>query len=137
VTQPEICDFVANGLIRLLHTILCWDENSPNREVLPMVYVPPFRHSPDLEGLTLPRGVARKIFWTHLFPLLEKEGKFEANRPILYPQSRGMLIEIVFALIENDSDQFLSLLEDLDELVPVYPDEDGNVLFIVLLETEH
>lgn len=39
-----------------------------------------------------------------------------------------MLIEIIFALIREDPTELFWLLEDLNELVPVFPDEDGELI---------
>jgi hypothetical protein len=42
-----------------------------------------------------------------------------------------MLIDIVFALIKDDDDQLMMLLQDLDRLVPFHGDaeDDGECLF--------
>ncbi|KAK3937263.1 ubiquitin carboxyl-terminal hydrolase 34, partial [Diplogelasinospora grovesii] len=106
VTQPDLVDHAAYSLIQLIHSILCWDEYPAPRELL---------HFKDM---------ARKIFWRHLFPRIAKDGKAAATRPILHSQSRVMLIEIIFSLIGEDRKQLMWLIEDLNELVPVYPDED-------------
>ncbi|KAK3333232.1 hypothetical protein B0T19DRAFT_354656 [Cercophora scortea] len=102
VTQPDMIDHVANGLIRLLHAILCGQDTSARREIRP------------------PRGITRKIFWKFLYPSIEAVANSDSSRPILNTQGRTMLIEIAFSLIEDDTDEFNNLLEDLDELVPVY-----------------
>jgi ubiquitin carboxyl-terminal hydrolase 34 len=71
------------------------------------------------------RGAARKIFWKHLFPPFVKNGKSD-SRPILQTQTRGLLIEIIFTLIGGDSTQFMWLLQDLNELLPLFPEEEGE-----------
>ncbi|KAK3357400.1 hypothetical protein B0T25DRAFT_452553 [Lasiosphaeria hispida] len=107
LTHPEVTDVVAMTLIRLLHSILSTEEFPAPRDIFPAA------------------GVARKIFWKHLFPPFENENRSgELIRPIINAESRSMLIEIIFALIEDDSTQLTWLLEDLNELVPVYPEED-------------
>ncbi|KAK4456144.1 ubiquitin carboxyl-terminal hydrolase 34 [Podospora aff. communis PSN243] len=105
VTQPDIIDLVASFLARLLHSILCVKGSSLRQELTP------------------PRGVAREIFWKHLFPPFIREGKSD-SRPILQTQTRGLLIEVIFSLIEGDSTQLVWLLEDLNELLPLFPEEE-------------
>jgi hypothetical protein len=82
--------------------------------------------------LTKIRGIARKLFWKHLFPPFEKQGGREvvpeARHPILYPVSRAKLIDIMFSLIGEDWSQLIYLLRDLDELVPFDNDEDGRLI---------
>ncbi|KAK3692278.1 hypothetical protein B0T22DRAFT_9213 [Podospora appendiculata] len=104
VTQPDMIDHVANGLIRLLHAILCGEDTSARREIL------------------LPGGIARQIFWRFLYPSTEAVAISESSRPILNPQGRTMLIDIVFSLVEDDPSELTHLMEDLAELVPVYPE---------------
>lgn len=35
-------------------------------------------------------------------------------------------MEIIFTLIKNDPTQFMWLFQDMDDLVPVYPDPEGE-----------
>ncbi|KAK3380099.1 hypothetical protein B0T24DRAFT_519847 [Lasiosphaeria ovina] len=106
LTQPDIVDHVASSLIQLLHTIVCSSEQTRNWNA------------------KASSGLARQIFWKHLFPPVDAEAKSEPIRPVLNPQSRIMLTQIMFGLIDGDSPQTMWLLEDLDELVPVFPDEE-------------
>ncbi|KAL2018794.1 hypothetical protein VTK56DRAFT_352 [Thermocarpiscus australiensis] len=102
-TKPDNLDVVAASLIRLLHATVCGSSQAVRQDILP------------------PSGVARKIFWKHLFPPREdKAREYEPCRPIVCPQTRGLLLEIVFSLVEDDPAQFMWLLEDMYELVPVY-----------------
>ncbi|KAK3313841.1 hypothetical protein B0H66DRAFT_483418 [Apodospora peruviana] len=106
LTQPDRIDRGAHALIRLLHTILCSEQYPAHREMLPIT------------------DVARKIFWKHLFPPFTKDSGTEPSRPILSSDSRMLLIQIIGSLVEDDPTQILRLLEDLDELVPVFPEEE-------------
>ena len=40
-----------------------------------------------------------------------------------------MLMEIILALVGDDPTQVYWLMEDLNELVPVFPDEEGGLLY--------
>jgi len=46
-------------------------------------------------------------------------------KPILSQDTRSKLINIIFFLIGNDYFQIMDLLEDFNELVPVFSDLDG------------
>ncbi|GAB1320503.1 USP domain-containing protein [Madurella fahalii] len=108
-TKPDNVDFVASSLIRLLHSLICGSSRTVRREILP------------------PSGVARKLFWKHLFPDPDdKARELEPSEPIVFPETRGLLLEIIFSLVEDDPTQFMWLLEDLDRLVPVYPNSEGD-----------
>ena len=48
-------------------------------------------------------------------------------QPIISPQTRGFLLEIVFSLVEDDPTQFIWLLQDMAQLVPIYPNQDGEI----------
>jgi ubiquitin carboxyl-terminal hydrolase 34 len=52
------------------------------------------------------------------------------SRPILQTQSRGLLIDVIFSLVDGDSTQLMWLLEDLNELLPLFPEEEGRYLLI-------
>ncbi|KAL1842744.1 hypothetical protein VTJ49DRAFT_4382 [Mycothermus thermophilus] len=110
LTKPEETDFTAVSLIQLLYTVIGANEDKPvNPAVLP------------------PRGVARKLFWKHLYPRREdKPVDAPSSRPIANTQTRGLLIEVIFAVVKNDPTQYMWLLEDLDDLVPVYQNQDGD-----------
>ncbi len=72
------------------------------------------------------RGVGRKIFWKHLFPPREDAAReFGPSRPIACPQTRGWLMELIFTLVKDDPTQLMWLLEDMDDMVPVYPAQEG------------
>jgi ubiquitin carboxyl-terminal hydrolase 34 len=93
----------------------------------------------EISDLDVCRGAARRLFWKHLFPPFEREetadltaGSVGSSRPILYHQSRALLIEIVFALIGDDSRQLYWLLQDLDDLVPFDDDDDGRSALVRL-----
>ncbi|KAK0645991.1 hypothetical protein B0T16DRAFT_412380 [Cercophora newfieldiana] len=105
VTQPDMIDHVASFLTRLLHSVLC-AKGSPLRQEI----------NPE-------RGIARRIFWKHLFPQFGRPAKFD-SRPILQSQTRGMLIDVIFSLIEGDSTQLMWLVHDLNDLLPLFPEED-------------
>ncbi|KAK0630801.1 hypothetical protein B0T17DRAFT_231975 [Bombardia bombarda] len=105
VTKPGIVDRAVTGLIRLLHGIICSHDIPGHQQ----------------EMLRL-KGVARKIFWKHLYPPMD--GRLAPSRPILSQDGRTMLFEMIFSLVEGDQDQIEMLLEDLNELVPVYPEEE-------------
>ncbi|KAM7201757.1 ubiquitin carboxyl-terminal hydrolase 34 [Naviculisporaceae sp. PSN 640] len=104
LTQPEKVDQVAAGLTGLLHKMLCDDNltRAARDEMQPA------------------EGMARKLFWKHLFPDTPG-GRSGPNRPILTAKTREQLVDIMMSLIGEDSKQLLALLEDLNDLVPVYP----------------
>ncbi|KAL2271630.1 hypothetical protein VTJ83DRAFT_1001 [Remersonia thermophila] len=110
LTKPDEVDFTALLLIRLLHALIGANEDEPiNPAVLP------------------PRGVARKLFWRHLYPRREDRPiDAPSSRPIANTQTRGLLIEVILAVVKNDPTQYMWLLEDLDDLVPVYQNQDGD-----------
>ncbi|KAL2259798.1 hypothetical protein VTK26DRAFT_6391 [Humicola hyalothermophila] len=106
-TKPDDADIVAFGLIRLLHAIVCGTSQAVRRGIAPA------------------SGIARRIFWTHLFPPPEgKAPESSLHKPIVSSQTRGFLLDIVFSLVEDDPTQFMWLLEDMAQLVPVCPNQD-------------
>ena len=109
LTQPEYTDEVAAGLVKLLQAIMCGDARPTAQEVQPS------------------RGLARKLFWKHLFP--DPSIGAGLGRPILTTRTRTTLLEIMMNLIEGDQKQISYLIADLNELVPVYPDEEGTADF--------
>lgn len=96
----------------------------------PEILPPRFVAAPYVLGYATPdscSGVARRLFWKHLFPDPdEKARELEPSEPIVFPETRGLLLEIIFSLVEDDPTQFMWLLEDLDRLVPVYPNSEGE-----------
>ncbi|KAK3295943.1 uncharacterized protein B0H64DRAFT_417531 [Chaetomium fimeti] len=106
LTRPDEVDLVAAGLVRLLHAIVCNHSGRAGRDILPA------------------RGIARKVFWKHLFPLREEVTGECHNRPIACPQTRGQLMEIIFRLVKDDPTQYMWLLEDMHDLVPVFPNQE-------------
>jgi hypothetical protein len=68
------------------------------------------------------------LFWKHLFPPFENDDTQEPMKPILLHNSRVALIQIIFALVDEDPSQTTWLLEDLNELVPFYIEGDGKLL---------
>ncbi len=83
--------------------------------------------SHETSDLTLCRGIGRKIFWKHLFPPRGVETRESGpNRAIACPQTRSWLMEIIFTLVKDDPTQLMWLLEDMDELVPVSPTQEGE-----------
>ncbi|KAL1852073.1 hypothetical protein VTK73DRAFT_9286 [Phialemonium thermophilum] len=116
VTQPDTVDVVANGLVRLLHCLLCSEEHALSPESLP---------GP---------GFARKLFWKHLFPPFEQSRTVGTVQPIVTSMTRGMLIDIIIALTRDDAAQFRRLIDDLDELVPFFHDDEGGCYAYELLQ---
>jgi ubiquitin carboxyl-terminal hydrolase 34 len=127
-TKPENVDVVVFGLIRLLHAIVCGSRQAVRREILPGRFVSLQLVSPSTKDESnFGSGVARKIFWTHLFPPRDERVRdFEPSQPIVSPQTRGLLLEVIFSLVEDDPTQFMWLLQDMSELVPVYPNQEGE-----------
>ncbi|KAK4123811.1 hypothetical protein N657DRAFT_680934 [Parathielavia appendiculata] len=109
LTRPAEIDVVAAGFIRLLHYITCTISERIGRDILPV------------------SGVGRRIFWKHLFPRREDGARRVGHaRPIACPQTRGWLMEIIFTLVKDDPTQFMWLLEDMGDLVPVYSEQEGD-----------
>ncbi len=83
-------------------------------------------------------GVVRRLFWKHLFPAFEKGDSSRSttndHRPLLFSTARGMLIEVLFALVGEDRRQVHSLIHDLDDLVPFDYDEEGMLARPLLYE---
>ncbi|KAJ9131667.1 Ubiquitin carboxyl-terminal hydrolase 34 [Pleurostoma richardsiae] len=113
VTQPELVDLAAFGLIRLLHCILCSAGHMVPAELLPE------------------RGFARKLFWKHLFPPPAEEAHAADTGTVLHNHSRGMLIDIISTLVDQDEEQLTYLFEDLNRLVPyeVADDDEDPYLY--------
>lgn len=111
LTQPERVDKVAVGLTSLLHELLC----STSGDRLTREQIQPSE------------WMARKIFWKHLFP--GPSGTSGPKRPILTTSTRAQLMGIMLSLIGHDSTQVSALLEDLNDLVPVYEQEEGAGIF--------
>ncbi|KAK4140337.1 uncharacterized protein C8A04DRAFT_15044 [Dichotomopilus funicola] len=109
LTKPAETDMIAAGMIRLVHVIVCRSSERAGRDILPS------------------RGMARKIFWKHLFPPRDEVARaIGPSQPIACPQTRGWLMEIIFTLVKDDPTQYMWLLEDMDELVPVFFNQDGE-----------
>ncbi|KAK4106515.1 hypothetical protein N658DRAFT_21639 [Parathielavia hyrcaniae] len=109
LTKPAEVDVVAAGFIRLVHYITCTISERVGRDILPV------------------SGVGRRIFWKHLFPPREDWAtRLGHARPVACPQTRGWLMEIIFTLVKDDPTQFMWLLEDMGDLVPVYSEQEGD-----------
>ncbi|KAM7221465.1 ubiquitin carboxyl-terminal hydrolase 34 [Rhypophila decipiens] len=107
LTQPDKFDPVAMGLVQLLHCLMCGENPPTAQDILPL------------------RGLARRIFWKHLFPRTSRGNG--PSRPILWTDTRVWLTRIILKLIEDDAEQLRGLFEDLNELVPVYAEDEEEV----------
>ncbi|SPQ22462.1 4cc22c61-bf1b-4482-8892-2926799c2547 [Thermothielavioides terrestris] len=106
-TKPANVDLVAAGLVRLLHALVCLGNEDISQDVLPA------------------SGVARKLFWKHLFPPRnETTGEYEPSHPIACDETRRWLKEIICTVVKGDRAQLMWALEDNGDLVPVYPEEE-------------
>ncbi|KAK3340714.1 hypothetical protein B0H65DRAFT_268095 [Neurospora tetraspora] len=100
-TQPSKVDVAVSGLIDLIWAIVTGHQ--------------------DL-GDTL-AGVARKIYWQHLYPPLGTK-EAESSRPIITDTTRDRLWSIVLVLVGVDPTQFSWLIGDLKALTPPRPDPE-------------
>ncbi|KAK3504714.1 hypothetical protein B0T13DRAFT_14009 [Neurospora crassa] len=100
-TQPSKVDVAVSGLIDLIWAIVSGHE-----------YL----------GDTL-AGVARKLYWQHLYPPMGTK-EAESSRPIITDSTRDKLWSIVLVLVGEDPTQFSWLIEDLKALTPPRPDPE-------------
>ncbi|KAK1773820.1 hypothetical protein QBC45DRAFT_66178 [Copromyces sp. CBS 386.78] len=100
-TQPSKVDVAVSGLIDLIWAIV--------------------RAHQDLGGALA--GVARKIYWQHLYPPLGTK-EAENFRPIITDTTRDKLWSIVLVLVGEDPTQVSWLIGDLKALTPPRPDPD-------------
>lgn len=100
-TQPSKVDVAVSGLIGLIWEIVT---------------------GPQHLGDTL-AGVARKLFWTHLYPPLGTN-EAESSRPIITDSTRDKLWSIVLILVGEDLTQLSWLIGDLKALTPPRPDPE-------------
>ncbi|KAH7631693.1 hypothetical protein B0T09DRAFT_107862 [Sordaria sp. MPI-SDFR-AT-0083] len=100
-TQPSKVDVAVSGLIDLI-----WAMVSGHQDL----------------GDTL-AGVARKIYWQHLYPPLGTK-EAENSRPIITDTTRDKLWGIVLVLVAEDPTQVSWLIGDLKALTPPRPDPE-------------
>ncbi|KAL6889853.1 hypothetical protein HDV57DRAFT_345257 [Trichoderma longibrachiatum] len=106
--QPESQDFAAAGLSSLLLRCLQLDNNLPA--------------SP-----SLPDDLAEILFQSHLFPQRRIETTQPVPRVVLRTDTRARLYEAIFALTKDYPDRFWAILQNLNSLVPYFPDEDDGL----------
>jgi ubiquitin carboxyl-terminal hydrolase 34 len=110
ITRPEKRDPVAQNLLKMVHF---------------MVFSEEYADAGEEHALCQP-GFARRLFWKHLYPPWEAYQTARVPRLILNTDSRTLAIEIMFKLVEHDHVQLQHMVEDLEGLVPYFPDEhDG------------
>ncbi|KAK3391910.1 hypothetical protein B0T20DRAFT_488983 [Sordaria brevicollis] len=100
-TQPSKVDVAVSGLIGLIWEIVT---------------------GPHHLGDTL-AGVARKLFWAHLYPPLGTN-EAESFRPIITDSTRDKLWSIILILVGEDVTQLSWLIGDLKALTPPRPDPE-------------
>ncbi|KAK1827099.1 ubiquitin carboxyl-terminal hydrolase 34 [Podospora conica] len=106
-TKPDIVDSTASNLLKLLELLLYNDMAR--------------------QKLKLPSGISRKIFWTQMFPPFDSHKKFAVgahNKQIHSTETRAMMVRVILALVKDDTAQLAALLNDLNQLVPVYGESD-------------
>lgn len=111
-----------------MHHLVCSTSEQVGRDILPVRSVAaPRPRSVELNlNFSHSGSVGRRIFWRHLFPPREEVPRqLGLGRPISCPQTRGLLIEIIFTLVKDDPTQFMWLLEDLNDLVLVGSEQEG------------
>ncbi|RFU76361.1 hypothetical protein TARUN_5887 [Trichoderma arundinaceum] len=109
--QPELQDFVADGLLSLLIRCLQID--------------PALSTSP-----ALPEDLARTLFWKHLFPQSRTQLDQAVPKVLLRTDTRRNLYEAIFRLAKDSQARFSVLLQSLNSLVPYYAeDEDDPYLY--------
>ncbi|KFA72723.1 hypothetical protein S40288_07612 [Stachybotrys chartarum IBT 40288] len=105
IDQPQPHDVVADGLISLLHTIVQLDKGLTSSSVLPS-------------------DLPETLFSQHLFPSRRPQAREPIPRVILNTQTRSRLCAIILQLVGHDLRQLRQLLEALNELVPVYAQDE-------------
>lgn len=111
ITRPDKRDQVAQDLLKMVHFMVFSDEYADAGE----------------EHALCQPGYARRLFWKHLYPPWEAYQMARVPRLILNTDSRTLVIEIMFKLIGHDHVQHQHLVEDLEGLVPYFPDDHDNL----------
>ncbi|RCI13809.1 hypothetical protein L249_8008 [Ophiocordyceps polyrhachis-furcata BCC 54312] len=74
----------------------------------------------------LPKDLAEKLMWRHLFPQKLDEGATLVPRVVLNSETRARLYDIVLLIVKQDHHQLGQLLQLLDDLVPFYSENFGG-----------
>ncbi|KAL7823498.1 hypothetical protein V8C26DRAFT_386717 [Trichoderma gracile] len=106
--QPESQDHAAAGLSTLLLRCLQLDSTLPA--------------SP-----ALPDDLAEMLFQSHLFPRRRVESTQPVPRVVLRTDTRAKLYEAIFAFTKDYPSRFGAILQNLNSLVPYFPDEDDGL----------
>jgi ubiquitin carboxyl-terminal hydrolase 34 len=122
--EPE--DVVAAGLIKILHCCMQIDKAIVKNNVFSgYVGVVAPQYAPQYLSADMPSGLARQLFWRHLFPPQRHRRTEPIRRPLLCTRTRERLWEILVALVKRNRMEFEWMLQDLASLVPFEKDEDG------------
>ncbi|PFH60693.1 hypothetical protein XA68_10531 [Ophiocordyceps unilateralis] len=104
VSQQSPYDPVVGGLASAMHLCLQIDASL-------------------LASTTLPKDLAHKLMWRHLFPRDFTDGATSVPRVVLNSETRAKLYDIVTRIVKHDGRQFEQLLQLLNDLVPFYSDD--------------
>ncbi|RDA84248.1 hypothetical protein CP532_1981 [Ophiocordyceps camponoti-leonardi (nom. inval.)] len=74
----------------------------------------------------LPKDLAEKLMWRHLFPQRLDDGATSVPGVVLNSETRARLYDIVLLIVKQDRHQFGRLLQLLDDLVPFFSDNFGG-----------
>lgn len=108
VTQPGYMDAVPQVLGQMLIMIL-----SPKDGITD-------------NNLTILPALPRKIFWKHLFPPWTRRVDHPMPRPVIYQQTRNILIQTLMLCVGNNRARLDTLLADLKSLVPCDPGDEED-----------
>lgn len=138
IIQPGAVDLAAQGLVNLLHFILCDVHEQAGVEVLPARQV----HSGMSNSLKLRyhtkilmsctySSFGTQLFWHHLFPRRWSNANSLWQGDVVYNEAtRCQLVNIILRVAGRTPEQTRQLIEDLKALVPCSTNdeaEDGKI----------
>lgn len=114
ILQPGLVDLTAQGLVGLLHLILCDVHDQAGIEVIPLSF-------------------ATQLFWHYLFPRRWSSANSLWQGDVVYQEAtRCQLINIILRIAGRTPGQVQLLIEDLRSLVSCSTDddiEDGSLAY--------
>ncbi|CAK7235609.1 hypothetical protein SCUCBS95973_009325 [Sporothrix curviconia] len=120
ITQPDCADYAMFGLTRLFRSIYRASQNLDLIDVLPANFV-------------------NRLFWKHLFPPWRSNSDANVTgsdaavaqascpRIVVNSQTRALLMNVIFDIVDDDIRLLPSSIRNLDQLVPCEKGEDDEL----------
>lgn len=144
IIQPGAVDLAAQGLVNLLHVILCDVHEQAGLEMLPprqvnsgITCLKLCNHTEILMSLTF-SSFTTQLFWHHLFPHRWSSANSLWQGDVTYSEAtRCQLINIILRIAGRNPEQIRLLIEDLKSLVPCSTNDETEDCKIQLVNLHH